>query len=126
MKRLVLTLCLALALPAAVVFAEEAPAPLDVSALMLNVEQVKGVVFVEGVVAKVYPKEQRFGMIDTEEFKRCGVVTCADMVLPVRWSGAMPEPKNIVRVEGEVQKNAGRLEFVARSVEKAASAEAGK
>jgi len=95
----------------------EPAAVLDVSALMREPDKHKGVVRIEGVVSRVYPKDQKLGLIDTEEFKRCGVVTCADMVLPVRWTGVMPEPKAHVRLDGEVQKSDRGLEFVANSLE---------
>ncbi len=90
---------------------------LDVSALMREPDKHQGPVRVEGVVSRVYPKDQKLGLIDTEEFKRCGVVTCADMVLPVRWAGAMPEPKAHVRLDGEIRKSDRGLEFVANSLE---------
>lgn len=127
MKSLVLALSFFVALSCGVALAADKPAAaLEVSALMKGAEQHKGLVVVEGVVARVFPKDQRFGLIDKEEFKRCGVVTCAGAVLPVRWTGAMPESKNTVRIEGEVKKAGGGLEFVARSVEKVQTAGAGK
>ncbi len=90
---------------------------LDVSTLMREPEKHPGPVQVEGVVSRVYPEDQKLGLIDTGEFKRCGVITCADMVLPVRWAGAMPEPKAQVRLDGEVRKSGRGFEFVARSLE---------
>jgi len=90
---------------------------LEVSTVMREADNHKGAIRLEGVVSKVFPKEQRLGLIDSAEFKKCGVVTCADMVLPVRWNGAMPEAKSIVRLEGEIQKTGEKLEFVARSLE---------
>jgi hypothetical protein len=123
MKRVALALCLALTVPAGVVQATEkahatTEPTLAVAALMRDAERHKGPVVVEGVVSRVYAKEQKLGLIDTAEFKRCGTVTCADMVLPVRWTGSMPEPKALVRIEGEVRKGAAGLEFLARSLEK--------
>lgn len=93
-------------------------AVLEVSTLMREAEKHQGPIRVEGVVSRVYPKEQKLGLIDTAEFKRCGVVTCADMVLPVRWNGAMPEPKTQVRLEGEIRKSGDGMEFVAKILEK--------
>ena len=93
-------------------------AVLEVSTLMREIDKHKGPVRVEGVVSRVFPKDQKLGLIDAAEFRKCGVVTCADMVLPVRWSGAMPEVKNLVRLEGEIRDAGGKLEFVARSLEK--------
>lgn len=94
---------------------------LDVSTLMREAKQLEGSIRVEGVVSQVFPKEQKLGLIDAAEFKRCGVVTCADLVLPVRWSGTMPEPKTHVRLEGEIQKLGVRMEFAAKSLEKVSS-----
>src|SRR5512137_1292408 len=130
MKRWIPVVGLALLIPAALVAsAEKAPAPaavsaakngpvLEVAALMREVDKHKGPLRVEGVVSKVFPKEQRLGLIDAAEFKKCGVVTCADMVLPVQWNGAMPEVKSLVRLDGEIRDAGGKLEFVARSLEK--------
>lgn len=122
MKRLVVLLCLAFAFPTG--FAQAARRahatigpPIGVAALMRDAGKHKGPVLVEGVVAKVFPRAQKLGVIDTVEFRRCGVVTCAEEMLPVRWKGAMPEPKALVRMEGEVQKGPAGFEFVARSVE---------
>lgn len=92
-------------------------AVLDVPTLMREADSHKGVVRVEGVVSRVYPKDHKLGLIDTAEFKRCGVVTCAAMVLPVRWAGTMPEPETHVLLEGEVRKSSDGLEFVASSLE---------
>jgi hypothetical protein len=97
--------------------AKAAPA-LQVSEVMRAPDRLKGPLRVEGVVSKVFAKEQMLGLIDAAEFRKCGVVTCADEVLPVRWKGAMPPVKSLVRVEGQVQKTGEKLEFVARSVEK--------
>lgn len=126
MRSLFFALSLALALGGGALAAGKPVAALEVTALMQGAEQHRGLVVVEGVVSRVFPKEQKFGLIDKEEFKRCGVVTCAGAVLPVRWTGPMPESKNTVRVEGEVKKAGGGLEFVARSVEKAQPGGAGK
>lgn len=93
-------------------------AVLEVSTLMREVDKHKGPLRVEGVVSKVFPKEQRLGLIDSAEFKKCGVVTCAEIILPVQWSGAMPEVKSLVRLGGEIRKTGEKLEFVARSLEK--------
>jgi hypothetical protein len=127
MKRWILALCLALLfLPSLGTGTEKeglSPAVgsvpvLEVSALMREGDGHKGPVRVEGVVSRVFPKEQKLGLIDAAEFKRCGVVTCADLTLPVQWSGPMPEVKSLVRLEGEIQKSGQRLEFVAKSLEK--------
>ena len=128
MKRWIPALFLTLIAPAALAGGTEGGATpassagkaapvLEVSTVMREADNHKGAMRLEGVVSKVFPKEQRLGLIDSAEFKKCGVVTCADMVLPVRWNGAMPEAKSIVRLEGEIQKTGEKLEFVARSLE---------
>jgi hypothetical protein len=91
---------------------------LEVSTFMREIDKQKGVVRVEGIVSAVFVKEQKLGLIDAAEFRRCGVVTCADMVLPVQWKGPMPEVKSLVRLEGVIRKNGEKLEFVAKSLEK--------
>lgn len=68
---------------------------------------------VEGVVSAVWPQQGRLGLIDAEEFKRCGVVTCAQMTLPVLWGGEMPLVASTVHVTGEVTKKGMRLMFEA-------------
>ncbi|MBI5017868.1 MAG: hypothetical protein HZB55_20545 [Deltaproteobacteria bacterium] len=126
MKPWTLAVCIALLAPAAVVGGvEKTPAPaakagtiLEVSTLMREVDKHKGPIRVEGVVSKVFPKEQQLGLMDAAEFKKCGRVTCADMVLPVRWGGAMPDVKSLVRLDGEIRKSGEKLEFVAKSLEK--------
>ncbi len=123
--------CLALTLSTGVAKAVEKAPPvkvpaLSVATLMREADRHKGPVLVEGVVAKVFPKEQKLGVIDSDEFRRCGTVTCAAEILPVKWAGAMPEPTNFVRIEGEIRKGAAGLELVARSVEKIQPAQASK
>lgn len=129
--RMVSAVCLALTLSSAAAKAVEKAPPVKASALgvatlMGEPEKHRGPVLVEGVVAKVFPKEQKLGVIDADEFRRCGTVTCAAEILPVKWAGALPEPKSFVRIEGEIRKGAAGLEFVARSVEKIQPAQAGK
>ena len=72
---------------------------------------------VEGVVSAVWPKQGRLGLIDAEEFKRCGVVTCAQMTLPVLWDGEMPLVASIVHVTGKVTKKGMRLMFEASALD---------
>lgn len=126
MKRFILALCLSITFAiCSAVAAEQAPAKtapaLEVSTLMRDAEKQKGPITVEGVVSRVYVKDQKLGLIDTAEFKRCGTVTCADAVLPVRWTGTMPEPKSLVRIEGEIRKEGGKMEFLAKTLEKVPS-----
>lgn len=93
-------------------------AVLGVEQYMRGVEHYKGRVEVQGVVQKVAAKTQTVALIDVEEFRHCGLADCAELVLPVRWSGKLPEPGQAVRVTGEVQKQKGKLVFVASKGEK--------
>lgn len=115
-------LCLVLLAPAVRAADKASPAGggavLEVSTLAREADRLKAPVRVEGVVSKVFPKEHRLGLIDAAEFKRCGGVTCADLVLPVQWSGAMPEVKSLVRASGEIRRRGETMEFVATSLEK--------
>lgn len=93
-------------------------AVLGVERYMRGVEHYKGRVEVKGVVQKVAAKTQTVALIDVEEFRHCGLADCAELVLPVRWSGKLPEPGQAVQVTGEVQKANGKLVFVASELEK--------
>lgn len=80
-----------------------------------------GAVLVEGVVSAVSPDNHLLALIDTGEFQKCGGITCAQLTLPVRWSGPMPLEREIVRVQGAVQETDGKLIFVAQGLEKVGS-----
>ncbi len=88
-----------------------------VDTLMREAERRPGTATVEGVVSQVFPDRDLVGLIDVEEFRKCRVVSCASLTLPVRWKGPMPELASTVRVDGEVQKEGVRLLFVARTLE---------
>jgi hypothetical protein len=104
--------------PGVRVAAPEAPSPLSVDLLMKEPERHPGSIRVEGVVSITFPSRRQLGVIDLEEFKRCGVVSCADKVLPVRWEGAMPAKEQRVLLSGELKKTGGRWEFVAGKLER--------
>jgi hypothetical protein len=93
-----------------------------VAALMSGVDQYRGTIRVEGLVRKVFPKEQKLGLIDATEFRKSGMISacCANQILPVQWSGPMPEMKSVVLMEGEIRKVGDKFEFAARSLEKVA------
>ena len=94
------------------------PASIGVEDLMRNLKKHLGVVVVEGVVAAAKASDQKMALIDTKEFRECNDTTCAELVLPVRWSGAMPSVKQTVRATGEVKKqDDGKLAFVASDVQ---------
>ena len=121
MKKIVLGCCGAAALVVGIVslpVAAEPQGAVGVEALMKNVDQHKGSVRVEGVVSAASAERQSLTLIDTRELEECGVTTCAQLKLPVRWTGTMPPVRAIVRVDGEVQRQPdGKLVFVARGVE---------
>ncbi len=89
-----------------------------VNKFMRDVDSYPGRVQVEGIVKTVSAKSQSLGLGDCEGCGKCEAGSCAELVLPVRWTGAMPSVGQGVRVTGEVQKRKGKLTFVASAVEK--------
>lgn len=85
--------------------------------LAANPQQFAGRVVLKGAVAGVNRSESVFGVIDAREFERCGVVTCAANTLPVKYAGALPEPKTIVRITGSVAQEDKGLVIEATQVE---------
>lgn len=104
--------------PAPPVTSRTTNAPLGVDELMRNVDRHRGSVQVEGVVSAVSATNQSVALIDVREFQQCGLAKCAELTLPVRWTGTMPTVGQAVRVSGEVEEKKGKLAFVAKSVEK--------
>ena len=92
--------------------------PLGVEELMRHVDQYKDAFTVEGVVSAVSPDQHMLNLIDTNEFKECGVTTCAALVLPVHYEGAMPSIKDIVRIKGYVKEQNGKLFVETMALEK--------
>ncbi len=98
-----------------------AAAPQKVSGVddfMKHVDRYRGKVSLEGVVSAVAPEQQAISLIDCAEFQACGVLTCAQLTLPVQWRGPMPALRDLVRVEGQVREVQGKLMFVADKLEK--------
>ena len=56
----------------------------------------------DGVVAGINQKEIIFGVIDTEEFAACNVLTCAEAIIPVKYEGKPPAPKTRVQISGKL------------------------
>lgn len=75
----------------------------------------KGVVELNGVVAKTDSESKTVILIDRNEKDNCDDDTCPIKRLPVLWNGKMPERKSIVLVKGKVSKKDGRFIFVATS-----------
>lgn len=100
---------------------------LGVEDLMKHLEQHAGPVVVEGVVSAASSKDQLLSLVDRHEFEECGLAGCAAYTLPVRWAGATPAVKDIVRIKGEVKKDdGGKLAFVASAVDDIGPAVEGK
>lgn len=94
---------------------------LAVNDLMKNVDRHKGELRVRGVVNAVAPENQSLSLIDSREAKECGPASCCPkLVLPVRWTGAMPTVGQSVQVSGSVQESGGKLLFAAGTLEAAA------
>jgi len=87
-----------------------------VRALMESPEAYAGPIQIAGVVSQVVPGSKMFGLIDLEEFKTCQKVTCASLVLPIEWDGAMPEVGQQLTAVGEIQKEDMRYLFKASKV----------
>jgi hypothetical protein len=96
-------------------------ATLGVEQLMIDVENYRGEIRVEGVVSSVVPTKQMLSLIDTREFKECGITTCAQFTLPVHWKGSMPAVTDTVRIDGTVKELEGKLVFEAKGLEKMVS-----
>lgn len=99
--------------------APQTPVPaLGVDQLMKEPEKHPGALVVEGVVKTASKKGQTLALIDVEEYRKCKVVTCSLLALPVHWAGEMPAVLDIVRVEGQVTTVNGKMLFAARKLEK--------
>ncbi len=120
---------LAVALPIAAMSASSSPAPsveakspaeklrvVGVDVLMRTPEKYQGTVQVRGVVSSVFPKEQKLGLLDAVYLNCCSSPCGTVQILPVRWTGTMPDMKTLVLVDGEIQRTGDKMEFVARSI----------
>lgn len=92
-----------------------APDPIGVDELMKNVDKHRGDVVVEGIVSAA--AQGRVSLIDCGELEKCGVVTCAELTLPVEWTGKSPDVKQRVRLHGKVRESEGKLSFAADKLE---------
>ena len=93
------------------------PESVGVDELMQNPELYSGVIRVRGVVSGVSEEDQSLALIDPGEYEECDVTTCADLTLPVRWSGEPPELAQKVELVGDVQEVDGQLIFVATDMQ---------
>lgn len=90
----------------------------QVDDFMKTADQHRGTVRIQGVVSAVIPEKEMFALIDLAEYQQCRVTTCASLMLPVHWSGTMPQVEDAVQIEGEIGESEGKLIFVARTLEK--------
>jgi len=79
-----------------------AAAPLEVDAVK-SAKALSNPFEVVGVVAKRNTSAGTFSLIDREEFRKCQSVSCANFLLPVRWSGKLPAITSVVKVKGTVR-----------------------
>lgn len=116
-KTIFLTLLISSSL-AATSFAAAADqiAEVGVRTLMEAPEKYSQQVKVSGVVSQVVAEAKILGLIDLEEFKECNKVTCANLVLPIRWEGTMPEVGQQLTSTGEIQKEGERYLFIANDL----------
>ncbi len=80
-------------------------------------EDFKGEFVLRGVVAGVRKIDGIFAVIDSREFKTCGVLTCAINTIPVKFDGELPGSKTIVEITGRVVQSEKGLIISARRVE---------
>lgn len=95
--------------------AESKATSIGVDELMKNVDEHRGDVIVQGIVSAAAPG--RLSLIDVGEVEKCGVTTCAELTLPVEWSGTPPAVKQRLRLRGKVREGDGKLVFAAEQLE---------
>lgn len=93
------------------------PPVIEVDSLMKAPEKYPGIIRVQGMVRKLYPKEQRLGLLDALFMNCCSTPCDSEKLLPVKWTGDMPRVRALVLATGEARKTGGTFEFVATSLE---------
>lgn len=88
-----------------------------VDELAAKPEDFKGEIVVRAAVAAVKEAEGVMSVIDSREFESCGVLTCAENYLPVKFTGKLPVPKTVVEITGRVAKTEKGLVFEAKRVD---------
>ena len=89
-----------------------------VAELAENPGAYRGEFVLHGVVAGVSTTDGVFGIIDSREFDSCGLLTCADHVIPVRFAGELPDLGTEVEITGRVIRRPEGLLIDARHVER--------
>ena len=87
----------------------EPGAPLMVDDLRKQPGRLGSELNVLGVVGGSSEGESIFGLIDRREVESCGTVECPEFLLPVLWKGKMPEVRQVVVVQGRLQKTSKGL-----------------
>lgn len=65
---------------------------------------------------------QSLALVDSGGAQDCGPAgCCAKLVLPVRWTEAMPEVGQYLQMSGSIQEVDGKLLFVASTIDEAAT-----
>lgn len=106
--------------PAAGVAGSAQERPLvGVDELMKAPEKYQGAIRVRGMVRKVFPKEQRLGLLDARYANCCSTPCETEKLLPVVWAGELPRVRELVVISGEIQRREGKMEFVAKGIEPA-------
>lgn len=93
-----------------------AAVPLEVD-VVKSAKAITGTLEVVGVVAKRNASTGTFSLIDREEFRKCQSVSCANFLLPIRWSGKLPSVISVVKVKGVIRDTKEGKFFFAESVE---------
>ncbi len=94
--------------------------PLSVDELAANPAAHSGPVSVVGVVGTVNPGKG-FVLVDSREFKNCGLSCLTEPgtnKIPFIWTGATPQVKQTVRVDGILEKTAKGFSIKAERVTK--------
>lgn len=93
-----------------------AAAPLEIDAVK-SAKALPGTLEVVGVVANRNASAGTFSLIDREEFRKCKSVSCANFLLPVRWSGKLPSVASVIKVKGAIRDTKEGKFLFAESVE---------
>lgn len=89
----------------------------NVDDLANSPEDFRGRIVLRAVVVGTEKAEGVFGVIDSREFESCGVLTCGKNILPVKFSGRLPEPSTVVEIAGRVVRGEKGLIIEAKRVE---------
>ena len=89
----------------------------QVDDLARNPGEFKGEIVLRAVVVGVRKSKGVFGVIDSREFESCGTLSCAKSILPVKFSGRLPEPKAVVVITGQMVRGEKGLIIQAKRVE---------